>query len=306
VVANKVKVIAVVGPTCTGKSDLALWLASHTKGEIVNADSMQAYRRFDIGSAKPDRLTREETPHHLIDIVEPDEEFNAALFQSTADGVIHEIDGRQRVPIVVGGTGLYLRVLFHGLFEVPTDRELRERLRKRYDEGPLEVYEELKGYDRQYALAISHRDKVRVVRALEIYLLSGVTMSEWQRRHGFQEERYDTFKIGLYRERQELYGRINRRVEGMLEQGWIGEVEGLLKAGYDPGLKPFQSIGYREILLHLKGAMTYPDMVEQIKRATRRYSKRQFTWFSKEKKLHWYRYPEERESILEEAQRFLD
>lgn len=304
--ANEGKVLAILGPTCTGKSDLAVWLAPRVKGEIVNADSMQVYRGFNVGSAKPDPSVRQEIPHHLLDLVGPEEEFNAALFKKMADEAIREIRSRGRTPITVGGTGLYLRVLFHGLFRVPTDPELRERLRQRYAEKPLEVYEELKRVDPAYALSISHRDRVRVVRALEIYHLSGTPVSEWQNRHGFKEQRYHAFRIGLRRERGELYARINSRVERMLDQGWIREVEGLLKGGYNPDAKPFRSIGYREIMLYLHGKIGYSEMVERIRTATRHYAKRQITWFSKEKDIHWYEYPEQRDMILENATGFLD
>ena len=304
--ANRARVVAILGPTSTGKSDLALWLAPLIGGEIINADSMQVYRHFDIGSAKPDKLVREEVPHHLIDVVEPNEEFNAALFQRMADVAVREVISRGATPVVVGGTGLYLRVLFHGLFPVQSDPRLRERLRRQYAERPAETYEELKARDPEYALAISHRDKVRVVRGLEISYLSGLTMSEWRRRHGFHEERYEALKIGLRGERQDLYRRINARVEQMLTRGWVEEVEGLLKAGYDPELKPFQSIGYREILLYLKGELDYLRMVEKIKIATRHYAKRQMTWFSRERDIEWHEYPEERVAILERIRRFLD
>lgn len=297
--------MAILGPTCTGKSDLAFWLASKVDGEIVNGDSMQVYRHFDIGSAKPDCRLRAEVPHLLIDVVEPDEEFNAAIFLKAADDAIREVWSRQRTPIVVGGTGLYLRVLFHGLFPVQIDPALRERLKARYAEDPLRTYEELKALDPEYALSISFRDKVRVVRAIEVCRSSGMTMSAWQAGHGFREQRYEVYKVGLSLDRRELYRRINRRVERMLDEGWIGEVEGLIKAGWDTSLKPFHSIGYREIVRYLKGDLSYGAMVERIKRETRHYGKRQITWFSKEKEIHWYDYPGDRDKILEGVTKFL-
>jgi tRNA dimethylallyltransferase len=284
---------------------MALWLASRIGGEIINADSMQVYRGFDIGSAKPDADTRARLTHHLIDVVDPDQEFNAAVFQRMADDAIREVGSIGRTAITVGGTGLYLRVLFHGLFPVPTDRGLRDRLKARYRENAAEVYEELKRRDPRYALTISLHDRVRVVRALEIFLASGLTMSEWQERHGFREKRYDVCKIGARRDRQELYTRIDERVERMLTEGWIEEVEGLIRAGYDTDLKPFHSIGYREIVLYLKGGMTYADMKERIKTATRHYAKRQFTWFSKEKDINWYPYPVDRDTMLGRVTAFL-
>ena len=302
--AKGVKVVAVLGPTCTGKSDLALWLARKVGGEIVNADSMQAYRHFDIGSAKPDSPVREQIRHHVIDVAEPGEEFNAAAFQRLADRAITDISSRGRLSLVVGGTGLYLRVLFHGLFPVASEPGLRERLRMRYLENPDLVYGELREKDPEYALTISPRDGVRVVRGLEIYAVSGVPMSRWRSGHGFREERYVACKIGLRAERQALYARIDRRVEAMLARGWVEEVEGLLKL-YPQEAKPFHAIGYREIVLYLSGEMAYSEMVERIKRATRHYGKRQLTWFSREKGIEWHTYPEERDMILERIRSFL-
>ena len=303
--ANREKVIAILGPTCTGKSECALWLAGEIGGEIVNADSMQVYRYFDIGSAKPDLNVRGEIPHHLIDIVEPQQEFNGALFGKAADRAIQDIRSRNRIPIVVGGTGLYVRILLHGLFAVTHDAPLREALRSRYQAEPLRLYEELKQVDPIYAAKISPNDRIRVIRALEVYYASGMTMSQWRERHGFREQRYNAYKIGLKRERDELYERINRRVEGMLQAGWVQEVEGLLKAGYSSDLKPFLSIGYRDILLYLSGAVGYAEMVTKIKQETRHYAKRQITWFSREEDITWFEYPENRGEMREGVRQFL-
>ncbi len=303
--ANEGRVLAVVGPTCTGKSDCALRLARCVGGEIVNADSMQVYKGFDIGTAKPSAQVRQEIPHHLIDVVTPDEESNAASFKEMADKAIRDVWSRGRTPVVVGGTGLYLRALFHGLFSVPGDAAVRDAIRERYREDPAGVYEELRKVDPAYAGSISFRDGVRVVRALEIYHVSGETMSRWRERHGFMEKRYEAYMIGLHRDRKELYERINRRVEAMLDAGWIEEVENLLKSGYSPGLKPFHSIGYREIVLYLQDKIGYSDMVEKIKMATRRYAKRQITWFAREKDVKWFVYPEQKDAILKDVKGFL-
>ncbi len=304
--SNDKKIIAIVGPTCTGKSALALDAAERFGGEIINADSMQVYTHFNIGTAKPDAATLGQCPHHLIDIVGPGEDFNAAMFKERADAAINEVLGRNMVPILVGGTGLYLKALTYGLFEAPTDRALREALRKAYDEDPLAFYEDLKRIDHGYAMKISFRDKVRAVRAKEVFLLTGKPMSELVAAHGFREARYNVLKIGLDREREELYLRINRRVEEMLEAGWVDEVKGLLSMGYDETSKPFSGIGYREIVLYLKGLIPYKDMVEDIKKQTRHYAKRQFTWFAKEKDVHLFRYPEEIEAVRVEMAQFLD
>jgi len=300
------KIIAVVGPTCTGKSDLSLCIAKEFNGEIINADSMQVYKHFNIGTAKPDMEARKGIPHHLIDIVEPYEEFNAALFKERADACISDIYSRGNVAITVGGTGLYLRALVYGLFIAPKDGGLREVLQKEYDEEPLEFYEKLKEIDREYALKISFRDKLRVVRAMEIFKSTGLSMSEWGHIHGFKESHYEVLKLGLKKERSELYPRINNRVDEMLNAGWINEVKHTLSLGYSEELKPFTSIGYREILLYIKGLISYEDMVKDIKMYTRHYAKRQTTWFSKEKDVIWHEYPKDIEIINKTVSEFLE
>jgi tRNA dimethylallyltransferase len=299
------KIIAIVGPTCTGKSDLSIYLAKVFNGEIVNADSMQVYRYFNIGTAKPDMAARKGIPHHLIDLVEPYEEFNAALFKEKADACISDICSRNKIPIIVGGTGLYLRVLVYGLFVAPKDAVLREALQREYTEDPLKFYEQLKEIDHAYALRISFRDKLRAVRAMEIFKSTGLPMSEWGQIHGFRESHYEVLKLGLKRERSELYPRINKRVDDMLNAGWVDEVEHMLSMGYNEGLKPFSSIGYREILLYIKGLISHEDMVKNIKMHTRHYSKRQTTWFSKEKDIAWHEHPEDIEIIKTTVSEFL-
>jgi tRNA dimethylallyltransferase len=289
---NMKKVIIVVGPTCTGKSDLSIYLAETFGGEIVNADSMQVYKHFSIGTAKPGMAVRKGIPHHLIDVVEPYEEFNAALFKERADACINDICNRNKIPIIVGGTGLYLRALVYGLFVAPKDAGLRDALQREYAENPLKFYEKLKETDLEYALKISFRDKLRAVRAMEIFKSTGLCMSEWSSIHGFRESHYEVLKLGLKRERDELYPRINKRVDDMLNAGWVDEVRRILSLGYKEELKPFTSIGYREILLYIKGLISLEDMVKDIKMHTRHYAKRQMTWFSKEKDVVWHEYPE--------------
>ncbi len=299
------KIIAIVGPTCTGKSDLSIYLAKEFSGEIINADSMQVYRHFNIGTAKPDTEARKGIPHHLIDAVEPHEEFNAALFKEMADASINDICSRGRIPIIVGGTGLYLRVLMYGLFVAPKDADLREALQREYTEDPLKFYEKLKEIDRVYALKISFRDKLRAVRAMEVFKSTGLPMSEWAQIHGFKESHYEVLKLGLKRERNDLYPRINKRVDDMMNAGWVDEVEHILSMGYNEGLKPFLSIGYREILLYIKSLISYEDMVKNIKMHTRNYAKRQTTWFSKEKDVVWHEYPEDIVNIKTKVSEFL-
>jgi tRNA dimethylallyltransferase len=306
-VANRGKVVAILGPTCTGKSVLGERLARDFNGEIVNADSMQVYKKFDIGTAKPSPAIQAKIRHHLIDIIEPSDSFDVARFKDLADAAIRDAWSRGMIPIVVGGSGLYLRVLFHGIFPIPSDENVRAGLRERFTKSPDELFEELKKVDAPYALRISHRDRVRVVRALEVLYVSGRTMSQWEAEHGFREERYETFRIGLMRERQELYERINMRVDEMLAAGWVEEVQAILAAGYDPRCKPFSSIGYKEILLYLNGSLGYADMMARIKQETRRYAKRQLTWFAKDQKgsLSWFHYPENFSDIWGQVTKFL-
>ncbi len=292
------KIVVVVGPTCTGKSDLAVRLAKDLNGVIINADSMQVYKHFDIGTAKPAIAVRREVRHFLIDVVEPYEEFNAGLFKELADSCIEAAQSEGRTPILVGGTGLYLRALVYGLFAAPKDERLREALGVRYSEDPVKFYTELKEVDSEYALKISFKDKIRTVRAMEVFKSTGKTMSELSHAHNFRKSRYDVVKIGLRRNRGELYSRIDRRVEEMLVAGWVDEVGRILSMGYSEDVKPFSGIGYREILLFLKGLSSYEDMVEEIKKQTRHYAKRQMTWFAKESDVAWFEYPEESGSIM--------
>jgi tRNA dimethylallyltransferase len=303
--ANTRKIVVIVGPTCTGKSQLAMDLALDLHGEIVNADSMQVYKYFNIGTAKQDYDSRGSIPHHLIDIAEPYEDFNAAIFKDMADRSISAIWARGHVPIVVGGTGLYVRALIYDLFKVHGDKALRKKLDELYDSDPLSFYENVKKVDPEYGLKVSFRDKRRMIRAMEVFQLTGFSMSEWSRRHGFKNPRYEAIKIGLKTPREQLFERINRRVEEMLASGWIEEVKGILSMGFDEGLKPFTSIGYMEILLYLHGSITHEDMVKDIKKFTRHYAKRQLTWFLREKDISWYEYPEERNTIKQRVIDFL-
>ena len=304
--SNKVKVISVTGPTCTGKSALSVLLAEKFDGEIINCDSMQVYKYFDIGTAKPDADMRKRVPHHLIDVVEPQEEFNAARFKEMADDAINSIHTRRKTPILVGGTGLYLRALIYGLFKADKDPDLREKLQEEYAEDPLKFYERLREIDRDYAMRISFKDKVRVVRAMEVFLLTNKKVSELEKDHGFGEPRYDILKIGLKNEKDTLYARINERVNDMFTQGWVEEVKNILSMGISDTAKPFSGIGYREILLNIKGSIQHEDMVKDIQKYTRHYAKRQFTWFAKEKDMNWFEYPEDSEGIIKKVTEFLN
>ena len=304
--SNRIKLVAMGGPTCTGKSELAVIVAERFGGEIVNGDSLQVYRYFDIGTAKPAADARTAVPHHLIDIIGPDEEFNAALFRDRADRAIVDISARGRLPIIVGGTGLYLKALFYGLFPAKRDDALREKLGGDYARDPISFYEKLKEVDPAYALRISFRDRIRAVRAMEIYLLEGKPFSELEKEHGFREPRYDICNIGLMAGRGELYRRIDDRVLAMLARGLVEEVKSILARGYARELKPFSSIGYREVLHYLSGSIGYEDMVKDIQKNTRHYAKRQFTWFAKEKDMQWFEYPRELDGIIDRISGFVN
>ncbi len=304
---DKPKIIVISGPTASGKTELSIELAKLFNGEIINADSMQVYRRMDIGTAKPTVEQRKEVPHHLIDIVDPDEEFNAALYRKMALPVIHRLHREGKTCFVVGGTGLYIRALLGGLFYVPeANIELRKSLRKEAEEkGIHTLYERLMKYDPEYAKKIHPGDRVRIIRALEVYLLSGKRMSELIKEHGFRENRLDALKIFLDIPRKELYERINKRCVRMMEAGLVEETRRLLMKGYSPDLKPMQSIGYRHVVNYIKGIWGLDETIRRMQRDTRRYAKRQITWFRKETDMLWIS-PSKKDLIKEKISRFLE
>ena len=303
---KKPKVIVITGPTASGKTELAIHLAEHFSAEIVNADSMQVYREMDIGTAKPTLEQRKRVPHHLIDIVDPNEEFNAAMYREQAMTVIQDIWHRGKLCFVVGGTGLYIRALLGGLFYVPPkDPELRNRLRKEAQEqGLKELYKRLLEYDPEYARLIHPNDRVRIIRALEIYYLTGEKPSELMKRHGFRNSSLDALKIFLHIPRKELYERIDKRCVRMIESGLIEETRRLLLQGYSPQLKPMQSIGYRHMVKYIQGEWSLKEALRRMQTDTRRYAKRQITWFKKEPDMIWIS-PEDIEKIKEEISHFL-
>ena len=305
--ADKPKVIAVMGPTSVGKTRLVLQLAKDLGGEIVNADSMQIYRFMDIGTAKPTSENRAEVIHHLLDIVNPDEDFNANRYRRLARGVINKLSEEGRVAIVVGGTGLYLKALFHGLFPGgSSNQRIRDRLRRQGEkDGGMELYQRLRQIDPSTAERLHPRDLFRIIRSLEVFECTGKPISVLQMEHGFKERMFLTLKIGLRRPRSELYEGINRRVEEMMEKGLITEVRELLDRGYGPQLKSMQALGYRHMVQHLIRGMKIADAVMTMKRDTRRYAKRQMTWFRGDQEVSWF-HPQEVGTIARRAREFLD
>jgi tRNA dimethylallyltransferase len=241
----KPRIVIILGPTAVGKSALALDLAARLDGEIVNADSQQVYRYMDIGTSKPSKADRDRVRHHLIDVVTPDQEFNAAMFRHLASEVIYQIDERKSKAIVCGGTGLYLKALTRGLFEGPgQDPELRRSLEMEIATSGLNsVYRRLAEIDPTVTSTIHPNDRLRTIRALEVYQLTGKPISQWQKEHRFEEQPFEVLKIGLNRDRGELYNRINRRSEDMVAAGFAEEVRRLAARGYSLAVTALRSVG---------------------------------------------------------------
>lgn len=282
--------VAIVGPTAVGKSGLALELAGPLDGEIVNADALQVYRGFDLGTAKPSAEDRRRVPHHLLDILEPGESFSAGEFARRARRVIGEIHERRRLPILVGGSGLYLRALIEGISPIPAiDPELRRGLRARLaEEGSGALRVELRRLDPPTAERLAPGDTQRLLRALEIALGTGRPMSEWIAEPPVGGAGIDAAWVGLTLSRALLYDRVAVRVGQMLADGWADEVRRLLASGLSPSAPAFQAIGYRELAAHLAGEATLEEARERIVRATRRYAKRQMTWFRRQTDVAWF------------------
>ena len=281
-------VLFIVGPTAVGKSALAVNLARAFDGEIVNADSRQVYRYMDIGTAKPSPEDRASVPHHLVDILDPDQDFSLAMFLDLARGTIQDIHARGRLPIVTGGTGQYTWALVEGWRppHVPPDPQLRQQLQRDAGlDGGKALHERLQGVDPETASRIDPRNLRRVIRALEVYNATGAAPSTLR---GKGHPPYHPFIVGLTTNRDTLYSRIDRRVEEMMQQGFVAEVEGLLKRGYSPDLASMSSMGYRETALHLRGELTLKESSQRIKHETHRFVRHQYTWFRlKDPRVHW-------------------
>lgn len=303
---EKPKLVVILGPTAIGKSKLGIEIARRVGGDIVSADSLQVYRYLDIGTAKPTKEERQQIPHHLIDIVNPDEEFNAGLYRRYAREVIKELHRNARRVIVVGGTYLYVRVLLYGIVEgISADSNIREHLRSLKSRYGLScVYSMLKSVDPESAGRIHPNDYVRIERALEVYYLTGRRMSELQKEHGFRESEYHVLKIGLFENKEVLKDKINKRVEKMLKEGFVEEVRMLREMGFNRELKPMQSIGYKQINRYLDGEITLEEAVELIKRDTRRFAKRQMTWLRRDGDIEWYSLSRDLDRIVDRVYDF--
>ncbi|MFH1349508.1 MAG: tRNA (adenosine(37)-N6)-dimethylallyltransferase MiaA [Pseudomonadota bacterium] len=288
---NKPKLVVITGPTASGKSSLAIELALYFGAEIISADSMQVYRGMNVGTAKATVQERRGIPHHLIDMVNPDEEFNAALYRSHAAPLIMEGATGGRLFFLVGGTGLYIKTLLGGLLRSPpSDSKLREKLRQECQEhGTAFLYARLKERDPAYALTIHPNDRVRLIRALEITHLTQKRLSSLIKNHKFRERPFGTLKICLQMDREELYHRINKRSLAMIEDGLLEETEGLISKGYSLELKPMKSLGYRHMAKVLDETWKMDEAIRRLQTDTRRYAKRQLTWFRSDPEMLWKR-----------------
>ncbi|MEG6522423.1 tRNA (adenosine(37)-N6)-dimethylallyltransferase MiaA [Desulfotomaculum sp. 1211_IL3151] len=281
--------IAIVGPTAAGKTDVAIELAKIINGEIISADSMLVYRHMDIGTAKPTFEEMQGIPHHMIDLVEPDEEFSVAMYQSKAEQLIDDITRDGHLPILVGGTGLYVRsVIDHYDFTPPAkENRLREELKSEAARvGAEAMHRKLSEVDPESAERLHPNDLRRVIRALEVYYQTGKTISEYQYIRKEDPPKYNLKMFGLTMDRQLLYKRIEQRVDLMLEKGLVDEVKNLLKQ-YETWGTALQGLGYKEIVRYLKGECSLEEAAETLKRNTRRFAKRQLTWFRADQRIHW-------------------
>jgi tRNA dimethylallyltransferase len=281
-------VLALVGPTGTGKSALALELASRLDAEIVNCDSRQVYRHLDIGTAKPTAAERAAVAHHGFDVVDPDQPFDCAQYRALARRAIDAIRGRGKRVLLVGGTGLYLKVLRYGLAAAPgRDAALRARLEALEAAEPGALHARLAALDPAAAARLHPHDRMRLVRAVEVCELTGQPLSAWQAAHGFRDADLECRVIGLRVERAALHARLDARCREMVDAGLVDEVRGLWARGYGPELAPLQSIGYREVGAYLLGRCDLAQALEAMQRATRQFAKRQLTWFRGDPTVEW-------------------
>jgi tRNA dimethylallyltransferase len=299
--------VVIVGPTAVGKSRVAIEVAKRFDTEVLTADSRQVYRGMDVGTDKPPADTWEGVSHRLIDLVNPDEPFNAGLFRHHALEAVERLYHRQRLPLVVGGTGLYVRTLLQGLCEAPpADPTLRALLREEARQlGQDRLYVRLAAIDPVTASKLHPRDTSKVIRALEVHQLSGQLMSEFQQKHGFSERPFSALVIGLNRDRHALYRRIEERIDRQLARGLVNETQRLLEQGHRRESAALKGLGYRQAAAYLAGEYDYQEMVRQFKRDTRHFAKRQLTWFRREPGIQWLMI-EDSESVEQTAARVID
>jgi tRNA dimethylallyltransferase len=304
---EKPKIVVICGPTGVGKTAVGVELARHFNGQIVGADSMQVYRHMDIGTAKPTAEEQARVVHHMIDIIGPDEPFDAARYAELAGTKIFELDRLKIAPFVVGGTGLYIKALLHGLFDAEVfDADVRRRLKQEADAQGIEyLHKRLRRLDPESAERLHPNDRYRILRALEVVETTGKPISRYHRKHGFSEQPFEALKIALSMDREALYARINLRVDEMIAAGFLEEVKSLLARGYSENLKSMQSIGYRHMADFIQGRSSLEACVRTLKRDHRRYAKRQLTWFKADPQIIW-KEPGQIEEIKILVEEFLD
>jgi len=288
-ISAKARIVVICGPTGIGKTSTAIEIGSDFQAEIINADSMQIYRGMDIGTAKPTSEELAQVPHHMLDIIDPDQDFDAARYCRQARATIRRLQAESILPFVVGGSGLYIKALISGLFQAgASDPEVRRRLQ---DEAAAsagqDFYQRLSQCDPETAKKLHPHDTYRIVRALEVYEITQKSMVRQQKAHRFSARPFDVLKIGLHMERNVLYERINRRVDAMVGAGLLDEVQGLLARGFSGQLKSMRSIGYRHMLDFIQKRLTWEEALQTLKRDTRRYAKRQMTWFRADPQIMW-------------------
>ena len=303
---KKQPLLVICGPTGSGKTSLALSLAEKYPLEIISADSRQVYRGMDIGTAKATPAERAVVPHHMIDLIDPPQEFSVAEFVDLARPLIELITARGNVPCVVGGTGLYIKALVGGLAALPTgDENLRTQLHEREkEEGPGSLFRELQKVDPVTASQLHPHNIIRIVRALEVFILSGEKLSVLKADHRFADRCYATLQLAPLWSREELYRRIDLRSQEMLKQGFVAEVMNLLEH-YPAELKAFQTLGYREVIRYLKNEISADQMLGDIQKFTRQYAKRQLTWFRKEAEIIWVDSSTESGKVIQSIDNFI-
>ena len=303
-------IICIAGPTASGKTALAVELAKDLSGEVVSCDSMQVYKRMDIGTAKPTEEEMQGIPHHMIDVAEPDEDFSVSRYCCLASPIVDDIVARGKTAIIAGGTGLYMDSLIRGNAFAPfPSTGVRERLETQADSEGMEfMLNWLRSVDPESAARLHLSDRKRIIRALEVYLETGQTITEHNRKTQLIPPKYSPLWLGLdFADRAELYRRIDRRVDMMLEMGLISEIQGLLASGIPPRCTAMQAIGYKEFVNALNGEETIAQAAEEVKKSSRHYAKRQLTWFRRNPRLHWLKRQtgEKNEEILSIARQII-
>lgn len=304
---QKIRIVIICGPTAVGKTGLSIRLALRFGGEIIGADSMQLYRGMEIGTAQPDQRERAMVSHHLVGVAEINDPYDAARYYREARSLILGVVQRGRLPFVVGGTGLYIKALLYGLCgSSPAEYQARERLAEEESRtGLAGLYQRLVVCDPETAKIVHPNDRYRIIRALAAYEATGVPLSRIRQEHGFARPFYDALKIGLIVDRKLLYERIDARVDQMIEKGFVDEVKELVSKGYGRKDRPMNALGYRHILDYIEGKCSLSESVSNMKRDTRRYAKRQLSWFRADPDIKWFS-PEEYEAVEKRIETWLD